>query len=211
MFSSEINEISGALAAAQSQFPVIVKDRRASIHSAKGNYEYRYVSLSRMLEAVQPCLAAQGICFAQPLDSNEHGSYLVTLLLHRSGQWIASRLRIPELNDPQALGSFISYARRYSLASITGLAVEDDDGQLAKAKSSPREPGSDDERPTASSESVRPMVRDGPWFAEAVEKQGSTSVYREIGEFLRFPAHLAQWTPSQVKQAIEFRREQNLQ
>jgi ERF superfamily len=210
--SEQINEIAAALAAAQSNFPVLVKDSRAEIRSPKGDREYRYVSLGKMLEAVQPHLAAQGICCTQPLDSDEQGSYVVTLLLHRSGQWIASRLRIPLLDDPQALGSFISYARRYSLASVTGLAIEDDDGQAARPRAqgsrrgppaapAPREPGSDDDRRTV------PKIQDGPWLKGAAARAGSTSVFQEIGRELGFDEQIELWTAAQVRAAIAFRKE----
>ena len=70
-----------------------------------------------------------------------------TTLLHTSGQWISGELElVPLKNDPQALGSAITYGRRYGLAAITGVYQEDDDatGKRAQPKSQRGQPSKSD-------------------------------------------------------------------
>jgi len=57
------------------------------------------------------------------------------VLMHSSGEWISGELEMnPVKNDPQGIGSAITYARRYTLAGIAGIATEDDDGNAASGK-----------------------------------------------------------------------------
>ena len=71
----------------------------------------------------------------QTATQSEDGKlHLVTRLLHESGEWIEDTAVCPmPKQDPQGLGSAMTYLRRYSLASICGLYQEDDDGEAAKA------------------------------------------------------------------------------
>ena len=65
---------------------------------------------------------------------------VTTLLMHNSGQWIESELAMwPKDNTPQAIGSCISYARRYALAAMVGVYQADDDAERAEGRTSPSE------------------------------------------------------------------------
>jgi len=234
--SPEVNEIAAALAKAQASFPVIKKESKAEIRSARGNYEYHYASLGAVIEAIRGPLSANGISYTQPIEESDHGTFLATLLIHTSGQWICSRLKIPtaDLIGPQAIGSYIAYARRYSIASLTGIAIEDDDGrvaqrqaerqqpQLAPAAAPPprRDAGSDDDRPPAPSKAIvgsrqangrEPRtvgkVRNGTWLYNAADKQGLLDEFKSLGDRLGYPARIIDWTPAQVAGAIQIRRE----
>lgn len=71
------------------------------------------------------------------MDHENGINFLITTLLHTSGQYISSRLVLySKDNSPQAIGSAITYARRYSLAAIVGVVTEDDDGEAAMARNS---------------------------------------------------------------------------
>lgn len=93
-------------------------------------FKSKYADLNSVLEAVKEALNSNGITILQPHFSNERGDFVSTVLLHESGEWISSetRLEVAKKNDPQALGSSITYARRYGLQSLVGLPAEDDDG-----------------------------------------------------------------------------------
>jgi hypothetical protein len=94
-------------------------------------FKSKYASLSNILEAINEPLIESGLTFCQ-LPSNENG--LTTILMHsESGEFIESDYTMrPVKDDPQGKGSAITYQRRYALAAILGLNIdEDDDGNAA--------------------------------------------------------------------------------
>jgi hypothetical protein len=124
--SEQINEIAGALAKAQSAM------RNAPLNKINPHFRSKYADLAGIRDATTPALAANGIALVQTLDTTEAGSVVLTRLVHTSGQWIESACAIPTVPDMQKLGSAITYARRYSLSAICGIAAdEDDDGNAA--------------------------------------------------------------------------------
>lgn len=96
----------------------------------------RYADLASVLEAARPPLAEHGLAILQPASTvREDGQWIVvvtTTILHESGEWIESTLRIPSIDArAQAIGSAMTYGRRYSLTSMLGMRAEDDDGNAA--------------------------------------------------------------------------------
>lgn len=81
-----------------------------------------------------PTLSKHGIALVQYTQIGSAGFYLVTRLMHESGEIIESRYPLPENTEkPQQMGSAITYARRYMMAAICGItAEEDDDGNAAQ-------------------------------------------------------------------------------
>ena len=111
-----------ALIAAKQRFLPIVKD------GVNPHYKSRYSTLSGILSAIEPGLCAEGLCVLQPLIANESTLTVQTTIYHVSGENISSTYTIPYLSDLQKQGSAITYARRYALLAILGIApVEDDD------------------------------------------------------------------------------------
>jgi hypothetical protein len=137
--SEEINEIAAALAAAQGKFGEVVASETAQVESRRTNvkYSYEYETLAAVLDAVRAPLSENGIALLQPPTTRERGVIVLTMLVHTSGQWFRSYLTMPcDSGDPQAVGSAITYARRYALKSILGLApdsADEDDAQAARA------------------------------------------------------------------------------
>lgn len=128
MKSENIDQIAASLCKAQAEFRSIEKD------SINPHFKNRYASLAAILEAVRPILMKNGLSIAQlpTIDkTTEQNPCLETLLIHVSGQWIASHTPlILSKNDMQGMGSAITYARRYGLTALLGVAAdEDDDGQ----------------------------------------------------------------------------------
>ena len=122
--SEAINELSGAMLKVQAEISPAVKDRENPFAKA------RYATLNSVVEASREALLRHGIWLVQYSVPANHGHLgLVTKLIHAaSGQWQASLMVMPLSKvDPQGYGSALTYARRYSLAALVGLVVEDDD------------------------------------------------------------------------------------
>ncbi len=121
--SEETKQIIKALIKTQSELSNLTKDTQA--------FKYKYVKLDKLVDAIKKPLNKNGIFFTQmPIGAdNEIG--VRTTLYHISGEWIATEVLSPiaELqgqNTYQAIGSAITYFRRYSLASMLGLCDVDD-------------------------------------------------------------------------------------
>jgi hypothetical protein len=125
--SDAINEIATALAKAQGAIKNAKKD------SANPFFRSTYADLASVAEACRPQLAANGIAVVQAPSTGEDGRVSVeTMLVHSSGQWMSETVSVkPKDDGAQALGSVITYLRRYSLAAFAGVAPEDDDGNAA--------------------------------------------------------------------------------
>jgi hypothetical protein len=136
--SESIKSLAAALAKAQAEFPSIPRDKTVQVKTKSGGtYTFAYAPLDTIMEKIRPALKANGLAFMQSLN----GESLTTTLLHTSGEWLATDAMPIRAVDsgPQALGSAITYARRYALTALLGLVTEDDDdgnaaeGNVAKA------------------------------------------------------------------------------
>ena len=132
--SESIIKISGALLAAQKDITF------AGMTKTNPQFHSQYADLPSVIDAVKTPLNNNGIVFLQTCSPSEDDKlHLTTRLLHESGEWIEDMMVMPLVkSNPQGLGSAISYARRYSLAAITGLYQADDDGQAATAEKEPK-------------------------------------------------------------------------
>lgn len=125
MESEKITELVKALVAVQAELDNPTKDKKNS------HFGNTYADLAGYLTAAMPILSKHGIAVVQRGLPGEPGQVVVeTRLLHTSGEWIAGQLAMTPAKDrdPQAVGSTITYARRYLLAAMLGMAAEDDDG-----------------------------------------------------------------------------------
>jgi hypothetical protein len=111
-----------------------------------GPMRYTYADLADVLTEARPKLRKHGLALSQTA-STDHG--VTTSLFHKSGQWIrfAPLKLVPAGGTPQHVGSAITYARRYSILAVLGLATEDDDGRAASV--SPGAIGTPTENPVA--------------------------------------------------------------
>lgn len=125
MTSADIGELAKALAAAQGEMTAASKD------ASNPHFKSRYATLASVWDAIRGPLSRNGLSVSQVLETPDAGPGVIvrTMLLHSSGQWIASRyvMPIPDKLTPQAVGSAITYARRYALSAIVGIAPDDDD------------------------------------------------------------------------------------
>ena len=118
----------GALAAALSMAQAEMKGAKAS--SVNPFFKSNYADLHTVIESSLPHLNKHGLSIVQGHHRDEIGTfYVTTTLLHRSGQWIRSKLQMPvEKANAQGIGATTTYARRFSLCAMVGIAQTDDDG-----------------------------------------------------------------------------------
>jgi hypothetical protein len=141
--SESIKGIAKALLLFHMKVDIIKKDANNPFFKSK------YASLSNILENIQAPLAESGLSFSQ-VPTGEGG--LTTILMHgETGEFIIGEYVMkPSKNDPQGIGSAITYQRRYALCAILGLNIEeDDDGNNAsgKAEKKQKDEGNEDGLP----------------------------------------------------------------
>jgi len=154
--SENIGDLASALAKAQAEVGTVHKD------SANPFFRSSYASLAAVWEATRPILSKHGLSIVQLPSHDEAGYYVETMLMHGSGQWIKSRTYMkPAKDDPQGIGSLISYARRYALQAVTMVCPDDDDGEAAMGRNNNAQ-----QKPV---ESHKPAVKVEP--AKTEEKQ----------------------------------------
>lgn len=126
MSPSGIEHLTKALSAAQAEIEPAPKN------SANPFFKSKYSDLSAVWQACRAALTKQGLSIIQPVTTENNRVVVCTILCHSSGQWVASSLALtPKAQDPQSLGSAISYGRRYGLSAMVGISSEDDDGNAA--------------------------------------------------------------------------------
>lgn len=126
--SGSIAKISPAFVKAQATVKPALKDAR------NPHFGSTYADLASAFAACREALAENGIAVLQAPSADGRRVSVCTMLLHESGEWMRSTLTLTAMkDDPQAIGSAITYARRYGLMSMVGLAAEDDDGNAASA------------------------------------------------------------------------------
>lgn len=133
MRSEQTGALAKALADAQAAIKPPKKGRTAKIKSDKGAYEYHYADLADVIESYREPLSKHALALTQTTRIQDGHLVLVTTLLHGSGEWVASEYPITSYARPQEQGSAITYARRYAVTALLGIAAEDDDdGQAAQ-------------------------------------------------------------------------------
>ena len=136
--SENITDLAAAFVTARVEFLPLKKSRTANVASQKGSYSYAYASLDDVYEAVVPALAKHGLVTLHNIETANGVIGVSTWLFHTSGQWLQTDpVWLPAGVSPQATGSAISYARRYSLQATLGLAAEDDDDGQSAADAKP--------------------------------------------------------------------------
>ena len=117
--SESINE----LAAALSQFQGAAVQPSFNKAVNYGQTRFRYADLAECQRVTRKPLADAGLAVTQTIE----GHYLVTRLMHKSGQFISSQLPMSAPSKMQELGSMLTYLKRYAYCAILGIAADDDD------------------------------------------------------------------------------------
>jgi ERF superfamily len=131
--SENVSAIATALAKAQTELSNPEKAMIGTIYNARSDssQSFRYASLSSGLDIIRKTLGGQQIAIAQTTDIDRSSSAinLTTVLMHTSGEWIASDwpvCSLSEISQPRRMGAALTYARRYALFTMVGIAGEDD-------------------------------------------------------------------------------------
>jgi hypothetical protein len=183
---TEPDSMAAALAALQGQLPSVVKGDTADT----GKFRYSYATLPDITEQIMPVLSKLGLSFTcWPTLSD--GRFVLRYELRHSSDsdLLTGEYPLGALTTPQAQGSAITYARRYALMAVTGIAPDDDDGQAAEADATRlieearalrRRPPETDEHGAATQAEItrmstgpepgatrlRQTAADDPWYAD---------------------------------------------
>lgn len=122
-----MDKIAPAFIAAKREFAPLLKDK------ANPAFRSKYADLGACIDSVEDALLKHDIAVFHETSDDQTGVTVECVLLHTSGETIrGGRLHVPAAKqDPQGYGSALTYARRYSLMAVCGIAPEDDDGNAA--------------------------------------------------------------------------------
>ena len=155
LMSDQIDQLATALAKAQGEMSVAGKNQKNPF------FKSNYADFEAIIHASRPALSKYGLSVVQPPMIQQDGeSYLVTILMHSSGQWIKSTAKHnPPKTDIQSLSSYNTYLKRMCYASLVGVATgDDDDGEAATAPT--RSNSSYNERSNYSEQSVEFITKE---------------------------------------------------
>lgn len=195
--SQTISKIAAALAKAQTQIENPEKSLTATIESPfprEGQRTFRYASLSTGLDIVRKCLGQHDIATVQAtaIDRDSGLIRLTTSLVHTSGEWVSSDWPVcptSEMAAPHRMGAALTYARRYALFTLVGIAGEDDldapdlafqstDHRAPKNGPPTRNPGSNDQKP-ACAETFQRFRKDLNGSGAAVLSSEASAILRD--------------------------------
>lgn len=150
--SESIGKLAESLAKAQGAIEAAKKDK------ANPFFRSKYADLASVWDACRGPLSANGLAVVQFPSLQETRVTLTTVLMHSSGEWLSDELASPlKETTPQAIGSIITYLRRYSLAAIVGVAPdEDDDGNAASGRVTQKPNGNGHSKPPPAKPSAIP-------------------------------------------------------
>lgn len=151
------------------EMPEIGQGRKASIPTKSGgSYDYSYAALSDILAAVRPTLTKYGLALAQSVESTPTHISVETRVYHKDG-WCEKfgPFLLPIQGDARAVGSAVTYARRYALAAALGVAPDEDTDASPETK----KPAA---KPTVKRKPADVNLHDAAW-SHAIHKAGDAA------------------------------------
>ena len=96
-------------------------------------FKNKYFDINALLHQLEPILNDNGLLLLQPILEGQNGASIVCSKIYHveSGEYVQSTMTLPTLQDPQKMGSAVTYYRRYTLQSLLSLQAEDDDANKA--------------------------------------------------------------------------------
>lgn len=162
--SEEIDKLAIALAKFQGSLEQPSLNSEVKVRAKTGGeYKFKYADLSECKRAAKQPLADNELSVCQLIEDDYS---IRTILLHSSGQWISSKVRMPSNTaDAQSIGSAITYAKRYAFCAILGIVADDDeDANIASGntaqKELPKELPKEPPKKTANSRVKKELTRD---------------------------------------------------
>ncbi|SEG44344.1 ERF superfamily protein [Thermomonospora echinospora] len=158
MTSTPTPSLAAALAKVQAELPKLERDRTVEVTQKNGGtYSYSYVTLARLSEVVLPLLAKHGLSFAAMPGLGADGKMAVRYtLLHESGEALTGEFPISGEGGIQMIGGRITYARRYCLAAVVGVAADEDDESRLADDGAPRAVQRAGQRPRRQASTPKP-------------------------------------------------------
>jgi hypothetical protein len=125
--NEEVVKVSGLypkLHAAKQKIGKVVKNAN------NPHFKKSYADINALVESVEPILLENGLLLIQPIEQGLVSTLIIDI---ESGEKVVSSMRLPDIQDPQKVGSAVTYYRRYTLQSLLSLQAEDDDANSASA------------------------------------------------------------------------------
>jgi len=193
-----------AFVRAQAGFGAILKT------SINPHFNSRFAKLDACIEAVIDSLHKNGLALLQKTHEYEKGVAVETILMHESGEQISGGIFAVPANkqDPQGYGSALTYARRYSLMAVCGIAPEDDDGNAASKPKKPMQIPANtagQDYLDKCDEQERALILDFAMEIESADDQGAFDAYTKAKQTLDTEQQAALWSKvsSQKRTAIK--------
>ena len=158
--SEEIDKLAIALAKFQGSLEQPSLNSEVKVRTKTGGeYKFKYADLSECKRAAKQPLADNELAVCQLIEDDYS---IRTILLHSSGQWISSKVRMPSNTaDAQSIGSAITYAKRYAFCAILGIVADDDeDANIASSNTAQKEQPKELPKKTANSKVKKELTRD---------------------------------------------------
>lgn len=199
-------KLNAALAKARAEMPAIPKTKTANVPTKSGgSYSFDYADIADMMNIVAPILAKNGLALNHELKVINGNLFLVTNLLHESGEERSSIVPVEKPGPrPQDFGSLLTYLRRYAGAAMIGVVTEaDDDGNLAQ--------GNDGAKTGAKKSGAKQNSQSGKSGAQS-QSQPQSSGESKVGangpsdaqiKRLYALAKSTKWNESQFKEAMQ--------
>jgi ERF superfamily len=214
--SETIGAIATALAKAQIELSNPEKTLTGTIPMRGGERSFRYASLASGLDLVRKCLGQHEIALIQTTAVDQGQITLTTLLVHASGEWVSALWPVCAAAEPSAhiKGTALTYARRYALFTLVGIAGEDDldapseSTEVASAPDAQRSPlqpeplvgvGHHPSSIRAASQVPRKEGAKPPLLPSEASERLRCQLISELGQ-LREPADLADWAQRALPQ-----------
>lgn len=163
MTTTKHESLAAALAAFQLEVPTIAKGNTANAFGG-----YKYADLTDVTEKVLPLLAKHGLAFAAMPTFDADGRFVLAYsLMHETREELRGSYPLPATGKPQDIGSAITYARRYALTAVTGVAPGgDDDDAAAAQKAATARPGTTPRRSSSEPNGWRKLATDATTLDE---------------------------------------------
>lgn len=165
-----------------------VKSKIGKISKDSNNpfFKSKYFDINSLLENVEPLLQENKLILLQPIHDNKVRTEIADV---ESGELVYSEMELPNLTDPQKLGSAITYYRRYTLQSLLGIQAEDDDANKAAGNTSDTKP-----------EDNRPWLSDKQ-FKQALERieGGEAGVFEKINKAFKMKKEYREALTKKIK------------
>lgn len=112
----------------------LAMEEMGAVYKDKDNpfFKSKYADINAYIDVIKPALTNHGLSVVQPLTNIDGKPAIATIIMDGNDTILTSTMPLPDIQDPQKMGSAITYFRRYALQSLFVLKAEDDDAEGAK-------------------------------------------------------------------------------